>query len=60
LLMLRLLRLRSRRVDLMEVDAEGKRMSLSRRGFDIFATNCVVVYAYSGNRACDAKFCVAG
>jgi len=36
LLMLRLLRLRSRRVDLMEVEAEGKRMSRSRRGVDIF------------------------
>lgn len=36
LLMLRLLRLRSRRVDLMEVEAEGKRMSLSRRGADMF------------------------
>lgn len=35
LLMLRLLRLRSRRVDLIEVEAEGKRMSLSRRGGDM-------------------------
>jgi hypothetical protein len=30
-----LLRLRSRRVDLMEVEAEGKRMSLSRKGVDM-------------------------
>lgn len=32
LLMLRLLRLRSRRVVLIEVEALGKRISLSRRG----------------------------
>jgi hypothetical protein len=33
--MLRLLRLRSRRVVFIEVEALGKRMSLSRRGWDV-------------------------
>jgi hypothetical protein len=41
-----LLRFRSRRVDLMEVEAEGKRMSLSRRGCDIFAGAVWVVILY--------------